>query len=173
MKTMSAAASFTRHPTKLLILDEAFHMMVDYKSTRGKYPPSFEAMIAFLTKVGANRQMFFSGLLDHKPAADLVIADFSDGLYVPGVSEYPEHVPLWNEVVKDYIKLTVGFSRGFLHDDGALLFFIPDSSHITKVLASFLKNNNLVVKKEWIIVNSLHHTHPMDPARLFDFAVDV
>jgi hypothetical protein len=53
------------------------------------------------------------------------------------------------------------FSQGYLHDDGALLLFIPESVQIKKEVLSFLYNNNLEVKEEWTIVNFLHLTHPM------------
>ena len=97
----------------------------------------------------------------HKPAVDLVIAEYPDGLHVPGVSEFPGQVPNWNKQVKNFIKFTIGFCQGYLHDDGALLLFYPDSLQIKKEVLSFLYNNNLEVKDEWTIVNSLHLTHPM------------
>ncbi len=97
----------------------------------------------------------------HKPAVDLVIAEYPDGLPVPGVSEFPGQVPTWNKQVQNFIKFTVGFCQGYLHDDGALLLFYPDSVQIKKEVLSFLYNNNLEVKEEWTIVNSLHLTHPM------------
>jgi len=47
-----------------------------------------------------------------KPAVDLVIADFPDGLPVPRVSEFPGHVPAWNEHILGFLKLTIGFCGG-------------------------------------------------------------
>jgi hypothetical protein len=96
-----------------------------------------------------------------KAAVDLIIAEYPDGLPVPGVSEFPAEVPTWNKQVQNFIKFTIGFSQGYLHDDGALLLFIPDSVQIKKEILSFLYNNNLEIKEEWTIVNSLHLTHPM------------
>ena len=92
---------------------------------------------------------------------DLIIAEYPDGLPVPGVSEFPSQVPTWNKQVQNFIKFTIGFCQGYLHDDGALLLFVPDSVQVKKELLSFLYNNNLEVKEEWTIVNSLHLTHPM------------
>jgi hypothetical protein len=96
-----------------------------------------------------------------KAAVDLIIADYPDGLPVPGVSEFPGQVPDWNKRVQNFIKFTIGFSQGYLHDDGALLLFMPDNVQVKKEVLSFLYNNNLEVKEEWTIVNSLHLTHPM------------
>jgi hypothetical protein len=96
-----------------------------------------------------------------KPAVDLIIAEYPDGLPVPGVSEFPGQVPSWNKQVQNFIKFTIGFCQGYLHDDGAMLLFYPDSMQIKKEVLSFLYNNNLEVKEEWTIVNSLHLTHPM------------
>ena len=116
----------------------------------------------------------------HKAAVDLVIAEYPDGLPVPGVSEFPGQVPNWNKHVQNFIKFTIGFCQGYLHDDGALLLFYPDSVQVKKEVLSFLYNNNLEVKEEWTIVNSLHLTHPMHNSKrvsnwshfpLFKFAV--
>jgi hypothetical protein len=92
---------------------------------------------------------------------DLIIVEYPDGLSVPGVSEFPGHVLMWNKQVQNFIKFTIGFCQGYLHDDGALLLFYPDSVQIKKEVLSFLYNNNLEVKEEWTIVNSLHLTHPV------------
>ena len=96
-----------------------------------------------------------------KAAVDLIIAEYPDGLLVPGVSESVEQIPNWNKHIQNFIKFTIGFCQGYLHDDGALLLFYPDSVQIKKEVLSFLYNNNLEVKEEWTIVNSLHLTHPM------------
>ena len=90
-----------------------------------------------------------------KPAVDLIIAEYPDGLPVPG------QVPTWNKQIQNFIKFIIGFCQGYLHDDRALLIFYPDSVQIKKEVLSFLYNNNLEVKEEWTIVNSLHLTHPM------------
>jgi hypothetical protein len=99
--------------------------------------------------------------LFQKGAVDLVIAEYPDGLPVPGISEFLGQVPIWNKQVQNFIKFTIGFCQGYLHDDGALLLFYPDSMHIKKEVLSFLYNNNLEVKEEWTIVNALHLTHPL------------
>ena len=100
-----------------------------------------------------------------KPAVDLVIAEYPDGLPVPGVSEFPGQVPNWNKQVQNFVKFTIGFCQGYLHDDGALLLFYLDSVQIKKEILSFLYNNNLEVKKEWTVVNSLHLTHPLQSSK--------
>ena len=96
---------------------------------------------------------------------DLIIAEYPDGLPVPGVSEFPGQVPPWNNQVQNFVKFTIGFSQGYLHDDGALLLFYPDSVQIKKEILSYLYNNNLKVKEEWTIVNSLHLTHPVQHSK--------
>jgi hypothetical protein len=79
---------------------------------------------------------------------DLIIAEYPNGLPVPGVFEFPSQVPSWNKQVQNFIKFTIGFCQGYLHDDGALLLFYPDSVQIKKEVLSFLYNNNLEVKEE-------------------------
>ena len=100
-----------------------------------------------------------------KPAVDLIIAEYPDGLPVPGVSEFAGQVPHWNKQVQNFVKFTIGFCQGYLHDDGALLLFYPDSVQIKKEVLSFLYNNNLEVNEEWTIVNSLHLTHPVQNSK--------
>ena len=96
---------------------------------------------------------------------DLVIAEYPDGLPVPGVSEFPGQVPNWNKQVQNFVKFAIGFCQGYLHDDGALLLFYPDSVQIKKEILSFLYNNNLVVKEEWTVINYLHLTHPLQSSK--------
>jgi hypothetical protein len=79
-----------------------------------------------------------------KAAVDLIIAEYPDGLPVPGISEVPRQIPAWNKQVQNFIKFTIGFCQGYLHDDGALLLFYPDNVQIKKEVLSFLYNNNLV-----------------------------
>jgi hypothetical protein len=67
-----------------------------------------------------------------KAAVDLIIAEYPDGLPVPGVVEFTGQVPHWNKQVENFIKFTIGFSQGYLHDDGALLLFYPYSVKIKK-----------------------------------------
>ena len=94
-------------------------------------------------KFGASREFFFSGKVQQKATVDLVIAEYPDGLHVPGVFEFPGQIPNWNKHVQNFIKFTIGFCQGYLHDDGALLLFYPNSVQIKKEILSFLYNNNL------------------------------
>ena len=96
---------------------------------------------------------------------NLIIAEYPDGLPVPGVSEFMGQVPNWNKQVQNFIKFTIGFCQGYLHDDGALLLFYPVNVQVKKEVLSYLYNNNLVVKEEWTIVNSLHLTHPVHTSK--------
>ena len=112
-------------------------------------------------KVGASQEFFFSGKVLSKVAVDLIIAEYTDGLPVPEVSEIPGQVPNWNKHVQNFVKFTIGFNQGYLHDNEAFLLFYPDSMQIKKEVLSFLYNNNLVVKEECTIIISLHLTHPI------------
>jgi hypothetical protein len=130
------------------------------------------ALVFLFLQVGASREFFFSGKVVQKAAVDLIIAEYPDGLPVPGVSEFPGQVPHWNKQVQNFVKFTIGFCQGYLHDDGALLLFYPDSVQIKKEVLSFLHNNNLEVKEEWTIVNSLHLSHPVhNSKRVSNFGI--
>lgn len=97
---------------------------------------------------------------------DLVIADFPDGLPVPGVSNPPTQIPTWNAHVEGFLKFMIGFCGGYLHDDGAFLLFYPDNPQVRRELFSFFNKNKLKMKEEWTIVNSLHLSNPLNPAKL-------
>jgi hypothetical protein len=62
-----------------------------------------------------------------KVVVDLIIAKYADGLPIPGVSKFPGQVQNWNKQVQNYITFTIGFYQDYLHDDGAVLLFYPDS----------------------------------------------
>lgn len=104
-----------------------------------------------------------------RPAVDLVIADYPDGLPVPGVSMPPSSVPSWNEKVSDFLTYVIGFCGLFLHDDGAVLLFYPENPLIKKEIVSFFNNNNLKEKDEWSVINCLHLRHYLDAAKLVIF----
>ena len=101
-----------------------------------------------------------------RPGADLIIAEYPDGLPVPGISQPVSSIPTWNATVQDFLKHTVGFLGGFLHDDGAFLLFYPDNPLIKKEIAAFFNKNNLKMMEEWTICNDLHSCHPLTPAKL-------
>lgn len=117
----------------------------------------------YASQVGAERQFFFEGIHHIRPAADLVIAEIPDGMPVPGISTESSTVPVWNALVPDFLKIVIGFSRKFMHDDGALLLFHPDNPQLKREIGSWLNNNNLKHKDDWMIVNSMHLTHPTTP----------
>lgn len=116
-------------------------------------------------QVGAERQFYFDGKLAKKPAVDLVIAEYPDGLPVPGVSHPSSQIPSWNAHVEGFLKITIGFCHGYLHDDGALLLFYPDSPQIKKEIFSFFNRNKLKMKEEWTVINSLRLSHPLNAAK--------
>ena len=73
-------------------------------------------------------------------AVDLIIADYPDGMQVSGVSDPPHIVPNWNEHSASFLKCVMQFSTKFLHDDGVMLIFYPDSTAIKREIMSFFKN---------------------------------
>jgi hypothetical protein len=44
-------------------------------------------------QVSASREYYFDGKLLQKPGIDLLIAEYPDGLRVPGVSDPPSQIP--------------------------------------------------------------------------------
>ena len=100
---------------------------------------------------------------------DLVIAEYPDGLHVPGISNSTSDVPTWNETVQGFLRYTIGFCGGYLHDDGALLIFYPDSVNIRKEIFSFFNKNRLTFRREWTIINCLHLAHPLNSSEYVSY----
>ena len=131
----------------------------------------FNSLCFFIvTQVGASRQLFFDGKAVEKPGVDLVIAEYPDGLRVPGVSDPPSQVPNWNESLEGFLKVTMGFAYAYLHDDGAFLLFYPDSPIVKKEVMSYFKNYKMKVVDEWTIINYLHLANPLHPSKNVSFS---
>lgn len=88
-------------------------------------------------------------------AVDLLIADYPDGKRVPGVSNPAHAVPNWNEQNPTFVKSFMMFSDKYLHDDGALLFFYPDSANIKREIMSYFKSYKLKIFDEWNVFQTL------------------
>jgi hypothetical protein len=117
-------------------------------------------------QVGSSRQFYFDGEIQPRPGTDLIIAEYPDGLSVPGVSSPSSQIPKWNAHVDGFLRIIVGFAGKYLHDDGALLLFYPDNPKVKKELFSFFKLNKLKMKVEWTIVNTLHLRQPLNASNL-------
>ena len=116
-------------------------------------------------QVSASREYYFDGKLLQKPGIDLLIAEYPDGLRVPGVSDPPSQIPHWNEYVDNFLKVTMGFAYAYLHDDGSFLLFYPDSPIVRKELMSYFKNYKMKIVDEWTIINYLHLANPLYPTK--------
>ena len=108
-------------------------------------------------------RFFFDGKMQKRPAVDLIIAEYPDGLPIPGVSNPPSQIPHWNASIPNFLQVMMAFSLTYLHDDGAFLLFYLDSSMVKREVAGFFKNYKLKIKDEWTIINCLHLANPMNP----------
>ncbi|KAG0574199.1 hypothetical protein KC19_VG243100 [Ceratodon purpureus] len=79
--------------SEALVLNDSFPNMLHMKTRNGTFPPSFESMIAFMTKHGGARNFYLSGVLTKKPTADLVIAEYPDNLPISGVDYTRSAIP--------------------------------------------------------------------------------
>ena len=117
-------------------------------------------------QVGSSRQIYFDGHIQPRRATDLIIAEYLDGLCVPGVSSPSSQILKWNALVQDFLHNIVGYAGKYLHDDGALLLFYLDNPKIKKDLGPFFMAKKLKMKVEWLIVNTLHLTQPLNASNL-------
>ena len=83
--------------------------------------------------------------MNKKSAVDLIIADYPDGLRVPGVSDPSSHIPPWNALFPSFLQVLMAFAHQYLHDDEALLMFYPDFINIKKDVLGFLKNYKFII----------------------------
>ena len=100
----------------------------------------------------------------------MLIAEYPDGLRVPGVSDPPSQIPHWNEYVDNFLKVTMGFAYAYLHDDGSFLLFYPDSPIVRKEVTSYFKNYKMKLVDEWTIINYLHLANPLHPTKNVSFS---
>lgn len=67
--------------------------------------------------------------------------------------------------VEGFFEFTIGFCRGYLHNDGAILLFYLDNRQTKRELFCFFTKNKLKMKDKWIVLNSLHLTYLMNVAK--------
>jgi hypothetical protein len=118
-----------------------------------------------LLQVGEGRQFYFQGKMQKRAAVDLVIAEYPDGLPVPGLSNPPSQVPTWNAFQPKFLQVMMSFTVQYLHDDGAFLLFYPDSAAVKKEISGYFKNYNFKVQEEWTVINCLHLANPLNAAK--------
>ena len=53
--------------------------------------------------------------MQKKLAVDLSIADYPDGLRVPGVSDPPSQIPPWNANIPRLLNILMAFALTYLH----------------------------------------------------------
>ena len=60
MKAMSSSQAFTSSPasSRVLILNDSFHSMLDFKAKNNKFPSTFDEMVGFLTEVQFKLQSY-------------------------------------------------------------------------------------------------------------------
>jgi hypothetical protein len=91
----------------------------------------------YVVQVGANRTFYFQGVPKATPTLDLVIADISEGLPVPGISTPSSSIPSWNAKSDKFFLVLFSFCMQYLHDDGVLLIFHPEDPRWTKELSTY------------------------------------
>ncbi|KAG0596739.1 hypothetical protein M758_UG281100 [Ceratodon purpureus] len=68
-------------------------------------------MVNFLTKIRSSRHFYLDGQIQPRPATDLIIAKYPNGLPIPGVSSPFSQIPKLNALVEDFLRIMVGFAR--------------------------------------------------------------
>jgi hypothetical protein len=118
-----------------------------------------------LSQAGTGRQFYFQGMVQKWAAVDLVIAEYPDGLPIPGLSNPSSQVSSWNAFHPNFLKVMMSFTVQYLHDDGAFLLFYPDSAAMKKEISSYFKNYHFKVQEEWTVINCLHLANPLNQAK--------
>jgi hypothetical protein len=118
-----------------------------------------------LSQAGDGREFYFQCIVQKRAVVDLVIAEFPDGLPVPGLSNPPSQVPTWNAFHPKFLQIMMSFTVQYLHDDGAFILFYPDSIAMKNEICGYFKNYNFKVQEEWTVINSLHLANPLNQAK--------
>jgi hypothetical protein len=95
----------------------------------------------------------------------LVIAEYPDGLLIPGLSNPPSQVPTWNAFHPKFLQIMMSFTVQYLHDNGAFFLFYLDSIAMKKEISGYFKNYNFKVLEEWTVINSLHLANLLNQAK--------
>jgi hypothetical protein len=85
--------------------------------------------------------------LQKRATIDLIIAEYPDGLPIPGLSIPPSQVPTWNAFYPKFLQVMMSFTVQYLHDDGTFLLFYPDNAAVKKEISGYFKNYHSKSKK--------------------------
>ncbi len=85
----------------------------------------------------------------------LLIVKVLSNLPVPLVSTTTTIVPFWNCHIDNYAYKIFGFANKYLADNGAILLFHDDDTHIQKEIKFILETNGYEIHSKWAIINTL------------------
>ena len=67
----------------------------------------------------------------------MIIFDVPQGLPIPSLSVPPNDIPAWNVYEHSHIESLFEFADSFLHGNGAILAFLPESPSIKMDVKSY------------------------------------
>lgn len=106
----------------------------------------------------------YDGVVNRHAGFDLMLFDCQENLPVPGISIPVTNLPPWN-VDKEYdmINMAAYFADIHLQDHGCMVVFHSWSVAAKEVIAGICESYpTFVVKKEWMGMNRVHLTSPLD-----------
>lgn len=133
-------------------------------------------LVSLASQVSKGRRLYFEGVLKvGRGGFDLMLAEYPDGLRVPGVFDPKHHIPRWNSSQETFLKTIVEFAFKYLHDGGAIVIFYPDSYLVRRKIETYTANFNIKIALECNILNSLLLCSPSQPSSSvsFDFGCNI
>ena len=91
----------------------------------------------------------------------MIIFDVPEGLPIPGLSVPPNDIPAWNVYKNSHIEALFEFPDSFLHDNGTILVFLPESPSIRMDVKSYAASYDFKIFKDWWDINELRLTSPL------------
>ena len=91
-----------------------------------------------------------------------MIFDILENLPIPNMSNLPSSIPNWNQIHKDFLVSVFDFAGGHVHDDGVILFFLPNDLKLKATLQGYTEAYHFSVYQEWMRVNRLRLTSAKD-----------
>lgn len=105
------------------------------------------------------------GEVTFQPFVDLIFFDIQENLPVPKISNPPNAVPKWNADPEfEAIQEAFDFAEKHLHDHGCMVLFHPWSTEAKGVVAGLCNAYPFVMKKDWLGINRIHLTSPLNPS---------
>ena len=117
-------------------------------------------------QMAVGKTRMFEGVANARAGVDVIFIDCPENLPVPGISLTLKEVPNWNaDLDATTLQSASTFALEHLHDDGCIIVFHSFSIASRENLAGICEAFDFKKKKDWLGMNRMHLTSPMDTTK--------